>query len=116
MGLVKRLSLAAKGSKPAPSQPQPSPPSPHHSAAAGPSTSSSSPAALDKPTEDALRALGKYDTTLLVDDSGSMEPMWETELAPALASVVRTAVQYDEVRRRSSLAPPGCTSMRVARS
>ncbi|GAA5840165.1 hypothetical protein JCM9279_002298 [Rhodotorula babjevae] len=93
MGLFKRLSLSAKGSKPAPSHPQPAPPSPHHSAAAGPSPS---PAALDKPTEDALRALARYDTCLVCDDSGSMEPLWETQLAPALAAVVRTAVQYDE--------------------
>ncbi|GAA5897147.1 hypothetical protein JCM8208_003741 [Rhodotorula glutinis] len=100
MGLFKRLSLAAKGStKPSPSHPQPPP----HTSAAGTSTSTSSSstspsaaAALDKPTEDALRALARYDTVIAVDDSGSMEPMWETQLMPALAAVVRTAVQYDE--------------------
>ncbi|GAA5931867.1 hypothetical protein JCM3775_000064 [Rhodotorula graminis] len=95
MGLFKRLSLAAKGGKPSAAPTQPSQPAP----TSAPSSSrrpAAAAAALDKPTEDALRALARYDTVLLCDDSGSMEPMWETELAPALAAVVRTAVRYDE--------------------
>ncbi|TNY22142.1 hypothetical protein DMC30DRAFT_434142, partial [Rhodotorula diobovata] len=69
----------------------PPPRAPPHIPAPAPSSS-----LLDPRTEDALRALAKYDTVFLVDDSGSMEPMWETELAPALAGAVRTAVQYDD--------------------
>lgn len=96
MGLFKRLSFSSKpkpSSQPPPAARPPPPRAPPHIPAPAPSSS-----LLDPRTEDALRALAKYDTVFLVDDSGSMEPMWETELAPALAGAVRTAVQYDDVR------------------
>ncbi|GAA5886094.1 hypothetical protein JCM6882_004262 [Rhodosporidiobolus microsporus] len=51
---------------------------------------------LSKMQENALAALAKHDTCFLVDDSGSMEMFWDEELAPALASVVRVAVAYDD--------------------
>ncbi|GAA6038199.1 hypothetical protein JCM8097_005790 [Rhodosporidiobolus ruineniae] len=54
------------------------------------------PLQLSQAQENALAALSKHDTVFLVDDSGSMEMVWETELAPALASVVRTAAAYDD--------------------
>ncbi|BGP40234.1 hypothetical protein JCM10449v2_004192 [Rhodotorula kratochvilovae] len=92
MGLFKRLSLSAMG-KSASSGPPAAPPS---SAPHIPPQRAPAPAKLDKGSEDALRALAKYDTVFLVDDSGSMEPMWETTLAPALAGVVRTAAAYDD--------------------
>ncbi|KAJ8294160.1 putative proteasome subunit alpha type-5 [Rhodotorula toruloides] len=68
------------------------------SASSAPTASPSTAPAftLDKRGEDALCALGKYDTVFLVDDSGSMMGVWEAQLATALSAVVKTAAQYDD--------------------
>uniref|UniRef100_A0A0K3CMC9 FGENESH: predicted gene_12.149 protein n=1 Tax=Rhodotorula toruloides TaxID=5286 RepID=A0A0K3CMC9_RHOTO len=87
MGFFKRLTNGSKASKPA---------SASSSSAPSASTSTAPALTLDKRGEDALRALGKYDTVFLVDDSGSMKGVWESQLAPALSAVVRTAAQYDD--------------------
>jgi len=44
--------------------------------------------------EDPLAMLSRYDTVILVDDSGSMEMFWD-ETRDALIGVVEKAVQYD---------------------
>ncbi|KAI9630061.1 hypothetical protein KEM48_012311, partial [Puccinia striiformis f. sp. tritici PST-130] len=44
--------------------------------------------------EDPLAMLSRYDTVILVDDSGSMEMFWD-ETRDALIGVVEKAIQYD---------------------
>ncbi|GJN90517.1 hypothetical protein Rhopal_003528-T1 [Rhodotorula paludigena] len=102
MGFFKRLSISGKSKVPSSAPPAPlsssssSPPHIGPPTSRPPTTATAAAPGLDKRTEDALRQLAKYDTVFLVDDSGSMEPMWDSTVAPALAAVVETAVQYDE--------------------
>jgi len=46
-------------------------------------------------SEDAFRALARFDTAIIVDDSESMEMFWD-DVGKALAGVVRTAARYDD--------------------
>ncbi|BGP08282.1 hypothetical protein JCM10049v2_004129 [Rhodotorula toruloides] len=87
MGFFKRLTSGSKSSKPATASSSSTPTA---------STSTAPALTLDKRGEDALCALGKYDTVFLVDDSGSMMGVWEAQLATALSAVVKTAAQYDD--------------------
>ncbi|BGP16424.1 hypothetical protein JCM10213_004020 [Rhodosporidiobolus nylandii] len=85
MGLFRKLtSRGAKATAPAPAvagAPPPPPPPPGR--------------ALSAQQENALAALAKHDTVFLVDDSGSMQAVWDEQLAPALTGVVDTATRYD---------------------
>lgn len=99
MGFFKRLTSGSKSSKPATASSSSTPTA---------STSTAPALTLDKRGEDALCALGKYDTVFLVDDSGSMMGVWEAQLATALSAVVKTAAQYDDVRSLSSPFPSKC--------
>ncbi|GAA6006952.1 hypothetical protein JCM10207_009150 [Rhodosporidiobolus poonsookiae] len=94
MGLLRKLT--GRGNKaPAASTPSSSSAAPP---LANPTASppAESAARLSKQQENALAALAKHDTVFLVDDSGSMEPVWQGQLAPALSAVVRTAAAYDD--------------------
>ncbi|OAV90801.1 hypothetical protein PTTG_06090 [Puccinia triticina 1-1 BBBD Race 1] len=68
-------------------QPPPGPPPPIHDA---PGYGNQ----FQPGAEDPLAMLSRYDTVILVDDSGSMEMFWD-ETRDALGGVVEKAVQYD---------------------
>ncbi|KAA1078823.1 hypothetical protein PGTUg99_003277 [Puccinia graminis f. sp. tritici] len=69
--------------------PPPGPPPPDNLAAPGYPANQFQPG-----VEDPLAMLSRYDTVILVDDSGSMEMMWD-ETRDALIGVVEKAIQYD---------------------